>query len=328
MTVSPDLLPETPRTLPQALIEEALKLVHLSSAFFLRGEFAAPWSFASMGPQDYAALVPGASRLVLFHVVLEGRCRIRVESGEEAIFSEGEAVVLPYCDRHTMSDPDGRARTTPISQLLPPQPWSAMPVMSHGGDGSRTRVLCGYLNCEDLLFQPLLRALPPLIHVKPASGPAAEWLRASARYTLSEPAGRSRLSELLLVDSLRQYLERLPQRRKGWLAALRDPVVGRAMTLLHESPAHPWNVPQLAKKVGVSRTVLGERFAASLGEPPMKYLARWRLQLASNLLRRTRETLGSISSRVGYKSEAAFSRAFKRGIGESPAAFRASRRRS
>jgi AraC-like DNA-binding protein len=280
-----------------------------------------------MGPEDYANLVPGARRLVLFHVVLEGQCRVKVESGEEAFLREGEAVVLPYCDRHEMSDAQAPPEPpAPISELLPLPPWKVVPVMCHGGAGTRTRVLCGYLNCEDLLFHPLLRALPPLIHVKPASGPAADWLRASARYTLSEPSGRSRLAELLLVDSLRQWIGQLPQPRKGWLAALRDPVVGKAISLLHESPARQWSVPELARKVGVSRTILGERFSDSLGEPPMKYLAQWRLQLAANLLRRSSETLAEIAGRVGYQSEAAFSRAFKRGLGESPAAFRASGR--
>src|SRR5262249_29393957 len=150
--------------------------------------------------------------------------------------------------------------------VFPPPPWAAMPVMRLGGAGARTRILCGYLHCEDLLFHPLLRALPPLIHVRPSDGPAADWLCASARYALADagkPQGPgARLPELLLVDCLRQHLRGLPAARTGWLAALRDPVVGRALSLLHETPDDDWSVESLARRVGVSRTVLGERFTA------------------------------------------------------------------
>lgn len=324
MTRAPDLLPEAPPGL--ALIEEALRLVHLSSAVFLRGEFEAPWSFVSLGPQEYAAaLSPSAASLVLFHIVLEGSCWVRLETGEQVTVGVGEAVVLPYGDRHLMGSP-GDSAPVPVAQLLPPLPWTTMPVMRLGGGGSPTRILCGYLHCEDLLFHPLLRALPGLIHVQPATASASEWLRASARYALAEAAkgsgGSARLPELLLVDCLRQYLERLPASRAGWLAALRDPVVGRALSALHEAPAGPWTVEQLARRVAVSRSVLGERFAAVLGVPPMRYLAQWRLQLASHLLRTTSATLPSVAKRVGYDSEAAFSRAFKRELGLPPAAWR------
>jgi AraC-like DNA-binding protein len=324
MTRAPDLLPGAPPGL--ALIQEALGLVHLSSAVFLRGEFEAPWAFVSLGPQEYAAaLSPGAARLVLFHIVLEGSCWVRMESGEEVTVGAGEAVVLPYSDRHVMGSP-GDSTPIPVAQLLPPPPWTTMPVMRLGGGGPPTRILCGYLHCEDLLFHPLLRALPALIHVQPASTPASEWLRASARYALAEAAtgsgGGARLPELLLIDSLRQYLERLPASRTGWLAALREPVVGRALSLLHGAPAEPWTVELLARRVAVSRSVLGERFAAVLGVPPMRYLAQWRLQLASHLLRSSSATLPAIAKRVGYDSEAAFSRAFKRELGLPPATWR------
>jgi AraC-like DNA-binding protein len=325
MTRTPDLLPEAPGS--KALIEEALRLVHLSSAVFLRGEFAAPWAFASLGPEEIpAAVCPGAERLVLFHIVLEGRCRVRLETGQEAFPGAGEAVVLPYSDRHVMGHPGG-ATPVPIAQLLPPPPWTVMPVMRHGGGGTPTRILCGYLHCDDLLFHPLLRALPPLIHVRPATAPAAEWLRASARYAVdgaSRGGGHgARLPELLLVDCLRQYLEELPAARVGWLAALREPVVGRALSLLHAAPAEPWTVDRLARRVAASRSVLGARFAAALGVPPMRYLTQWRLQVASYLLRSTSATLAEIAGRVGYESEAAFSRAFKRELGVPPAAWRA-----
>jgi AraC family transcriptional regulator, alkane utilization regulator len=326
MTGTPDLLPDAPDGAP--LIEEALALVHLSSAIFLRGEFTAPWAFASLGPQEYtAAFAPGADRLILFHIVLEGRFRIRLSSGEEAEPGAGEAVVLPYGDRHEMGFPR-EARPRPVGELLPPLPWTTMPVMRQEGGGERTRILCGYLHCEDLLFHPFLRALPPLIHVPPTSA-RSEWLQASARYAVEEArrggSPSARLPELLLVDCLRRHLADLPPARTGWLAALHDPVVGPALKLLHQAPAERWTVERLARRVAVSRTVLGERFAAVLGVPPMRYLVQWRLQLAANLLRSSRATLPEIAGRVGYESEAAFSRAFKRGLGLPPAAWRESR---
>jgi AraC family transcriptional regulator, alkane utilization regulator len=330
MTATPELMPEAPAA--EALVEDALRLVHLSSALFLRGEFRAPWAFASLAPAECAAAVcPGAERVVLFHVVLEGRCSVRLESGEEACPGAGEAVVLPYSDRHLMGQP-ADAAPVPVAQLLPPLPWTRMPELRIDGGGTATRIVCGYLHCEDLLFHPLLRALPPLIHVQPTTAPAGEWLRASARYALAE-AGRpggagARLPELLLVDCLRQHLRRLPGARTGWLAALRDPVVGRALLLLHQAPAERWTVERLARRAAVSRTVLGERFAAVLGEPPMRYLTQWRLQLAAHLLRSTPATLPEIAGQVGYESEAAFSRAFKRGLGAPPAAWRAARGRT
>jgi AraC-like DNA-binding protein len=198
-------------------------------------------------------------------------------------------------------------------------------MMRHGG-GPRTRIVCGYLGSGDLIFRPAFRALPPLIHFRPASPAASEWLRASARYALDE-TGRctgfaARLPELLLIDCLRQYIRELPPGATGLLAALRDPVLGRALSLLHEAPEQAWTVAALARRVGVSRTVLGERFAAALGTPPMRYLAEFRLQLASHELRSGTATLPEIAAGAGYDSQAAFSRAFKRRMGQPPAAWR------
>ncbi|HWE25546.1 MAG TPA: AraC family transcriptional regulator [Myxococcales bacterium] len=326
MTETPDVLTDAPD--PTALLEEALRMVHLSGAVFLLGEFTEPWAFAAMEPRAYAAaLCPGAESLVLFHIVLQGRCDVWLRSGGAASLAAGEAVVLPYCDPHAMGYPR-HPDPPPVGKFLPSPPWRTLPIMRVGDGASSTRILCGYLRCDDLLFQPQFKALPPLIHVRPATRSGTEWLRASAQYELEQTASRrptglsARLPELLLLESLRQHLAAVPASRTGWLAALRDPVVGRALQLLHASPAENWTVPRLARSVAVSRTVLGDRFAAVLGRPPMRYLAQWRLQLATHLLRTTAETLPQIAGRVGYGSEAAFSRAFKRGVGEPPAAWR------
>jgi AraC-like DNA-binding protein len=324
MTATPDVLTGPPPG--GALIDEALRMVHLSSAVFLRGEFTAPWSLLSLGPREYArTLCPEAQRLVLFHVALEGRFQVRMESGDEASVGPGEAVVIPYCDRHTMGHPR-LTRAVGFETLVPPLPWRAPPVVRHGGGGEATRILCGYLNCADLLFQPLFRALPPLIHVRPSTPSRAAWLRASAHYALEESTAwsgiRARVPELLFVECLRQYVAGLPAERTGWLAALRDPVVGCALLHLHAAPGDSWTVARLAREVAVSRTVLCDRFAALLGQPPIRYLQQWRLQVATHLLRTTTETLPEIAGRVGYESEAAFNRAFKRGLGVPPGSWR------
>jgi AraC-like DNA-binding protein len=330
MTGTPHLMTATPLAPDRAhLLADVLGLVRLTSAVFLRGDFTAPWAFLSPTPGECVDLLArGAKAVVLFHVILEGHCHVALGGDESVVAAAGESVMFPYADQHVMSWP---MSTPPVAmaKLLPPMPWARMPVMKHGGGGTSTRVLCGYLHCEDLLFDPLLEALPRLMHVRPATAPAAEWVHASARYLGDEtergrPAGGAlaRVPELLLIECLRQYAEALAPDHKGWLAALRDPVVGRALLEIHSRPRDAWTVERLARRLAVSRSVLAERFTAMLGRSPMLYLAGWRLQIAANLLRTTDLGLGEIAERVGYASEAGFSRAFKRHVGTPPAAFR------
>lgn len=312
------------------LLADVLRRIHLASAVFLRGEFTEPWAFASTDAATLCRIVqPQARRLVLFHVAVQGSFTITLASGESATARAGDAVVLPYCDVHTMGFPPGTA-AVPVASLLPPPPWHGLPVLRHGGGGASARILCGYLHCADLLFNPLLRALPRLIHVRPGSEQASEWRQATLRYAAEQIEHASgslsplltRLPELVLVDCLRQYALELPPGRSGWLAALRDPVLGRALMLLHARPAEPWTVDGLAQKAAISRSVLADRFVQALGVAPMRYLAQWRMQLAADLLRtEPRLGLAEVADRVGYESEAAFSRAFKRCLGTSPASW-------
>jgi AraC family transcriptional regulator, alkane utilization regulator len=339
MTTTPNFMLETPEPAPvrgtdgAELLADVLGRIRLASAVFLRGEFSQPWAFASTDAATLCRIVqPGARRLVLFHVAVEGTFTIKLDSGEQATAHQGDAVVLPYCDRHSMGFPDD-VEPVPIASLLPMPPWQEMPVVRHGGGGARTRILCGYLHCDDLLFNPVLRALPRLIHVRPSSPEAAHWRETSLRYVVDQasvPGNRgqallARLPELVLVDCLRQYADTLPPEQAGWLGALRHPVLGRALMLLHAQPDSEWTVDKLARNVGVSRSILAARFVQALEVSPMRYLAQWRLQLAANLLR-DEPQLGmlAIADRVGYESEAAFSRAFKRHLGASPAAWRKS----
>jgi hypothetical protein len=323
MTRTPDLLPEAPGA--TALIEEALGLVHLSSAVFLRGEFTAPWAFTSRGPREYAAaLCPGAERLVLFHIVLEGRCRVRLESGEETFPGAGEAVVLPYGDRHVMGHP-GDAPPVPVAQLLPPPPWTAMPVMRHGGGGPPTRILCGYLHCQDLLFQPLgAPAVDPRAALHRARGRVAACQRAlrpgggrQGRRLQRAPAGAAARR---LPAAVHRRAPRRAHRLAGGTARSR----GGARPVA-AAPGARGAVDRGA--AGAPRRGIAQRARRALcggpGSAALRYLAQWRLQLASHLLRSTGATVPEIAGRVGYRSEATFSRAFKRGLGLPPAAWRA-----
>src|SRR5688572_20408765 len=225
MTRTPSDMTETPK---RDLLSEVLRRVRLETAVFLRGEFSAPWAFQSVDEVTLASvLAPGAKRLVLLHLAVEGSFRIMLEADDEGVLvSQGEAVVLPYCDMHTMGFPEC-VTPTPIVQLLPMPPWEQLPVVCRiaGAEGPPTRILCGYLHCDDMLFDPLLRALPRLIHVKAASGPAAEWREASLRYVveqLSSGNGKAellaRIPELVLVDCLQQYAATLSAEQGGWLA--------------------------------------------------------------------------------------------------------------
>jgi AraC-like DNA-binding protein len=340
MTETTAGLTETPETvavggprlepLSFGVVSQVLDLVRLAGAIFLRAEFRAPWAYRSPPAADLAAtFLPGASSLVLFHIVADGRCWIELDDGTGRDLEQGDVVVMPYGDQHRVGNPTG-VEAVPITSLLPPPPWTEFPVIDHGGDGDATMIVCGYLQGDALLFDPVLRALPSLFVVHPPAGPAAAWVGASIEYALlasQSAASTSRMNqqlpELLFTEVLRLYLETHDPELTGWLAALRDPVAGPALTLLHTDPAHDWSVAELAAAAAASRTVLVDRFRQLLGRPPIRYLTEWRLHLASGLLRTTPLGVGEIGAKVGYNSEESFSRAFKRELGLAPAHWRA-----
>jgi AraC-like DNA-binding protein len=330
MTVPPDELTAKPGSQPPTdLLSDALARVRLSGAIFLRGEYGAPWALDSPESHELVqVLAPGAKRLILFHIVREGRCWVSAR-GRRVELTAGDVAVLPFADRHLMGSP-GCDKAVPIAGLLPPPPWSSIPTCRVDGGGENTGVICGYLKCDDLLFNPFLRLLPPLFRVRPPPGPAAEWMSACVRFALDQGDARrpgsatmmARLPELLFVEALRLYAQDLPGNETGWLAALHDPVVGHALSHLHAEPAHKWTVTELATRSFTSRSVLDERFRRLLDCSPIRYLAEWRLELAADLLRSTRMKVGAVAKQVGYESEEAFSRAFRRRVGTSPARWR------
>lgn len=329
MTETPPHLTEAPD--PFAVIPQVLDLVRLNGAIFFRSDFRSPWAYTSPPTVELDGALPaGDGSLVMFHVITEGGCWIAMHDGDRRRVSRGDVIVMPYADAHSWGSEEP-AEPVSITSLLPPPPWTEFPHVRHGGDGERTHVVCGYLRGDAVLFDPVLRALPSLFVVRPG-GPAAAWVTATAEYALAASQARGgaahanqRLPELLFTEVLRLYLEAGDARLTGWLAALRDPVVGPALALLHADPARDWTVAQLATSVMTSRTVLVDRFGSLLARPPIRYLAEWRLNLASGLLRTTALGVGEIGARVGYNSEEAFSRAFKRAFGKSPSRWRAER---
>lgn len=333
MIDTPDYVTEKPAMAMNGfrvdVLSDVLSHVRLSGAIFLRGEYTAPWAFDS--PQSHELiqfLAPEAQRLILFHIVREGRAWVSA-NGDHFDLEAGDLVVLPHADRHLMGSP-GFKEAIPIVDLLPPQPWEDVPVCRYDGGGESTGVVCGYLKCEELLFNSFLQRLPPLFRVRPHSGAGIEWVRACVRYALDENAQRRpgseavnvRLPELLFVEALRLYAEQAAPDNPGWLTALNDQIVGRALAALHAEPARKWTVEQLVQRAATSRSVLDERFRKHLGRSPMQYLTEWRMQLAADLLRTTQLKLMAVAERSGYESEEAFSRAFRRHLGKSPSQWR------
>lgn len=298
--------------------------VRVEGAIFLRAEYTEPWAYESLdGPTTAAVLRPGSERVTLFHLNAGGRLWVALKDGERHWADTGDVVVLPYGDQHFMGGVEA-AEPVSISTFLRPPPWDEFPVLAHGAGGVRTDVVCGYLHCPDPLFDPAMRALPPLFVVRPDDA-AAQWVRASIDYAMQASSVATQLPELLLAEVLRIHLATAPSVDRGWLAALRDPVLAPALAELHADPAARWSVAELASRVAVSRSLLDDRFRQVLGRSPIRYLTDWRMHVADDLLTSTDLTVFAIARRVGYESEEAFSRAFKRARGAPPSVLRTRR---
>ena len=300
-------------------LDGVLERLQIRGAIFLHGRYTECWAYRSAPGQDAAAmLAPGAARVVLFHVVATGRCWVAVEGGEKHWADAGDVIVLPYGDTHHMGGIDD-AELVDIRLLMTPPPWAEMPFINHGGGGEPTHVVCGYLECDDPLFDPSLAAFPPVFVVRP-SGTAADWVRASVEFATGQItkgsddrfATPTMLPRLLLVEVLKIHLASAPAAERGFVRALSDPTVAPAMALIHGAPERKWTVAELAAEGNVSVSLLDERFRAALGMPPIRYLTSWRMHLAQDLLLGTTLGVATIARRVGYESEEAFSRAFKR----------------
>ena len=310
-------------------LSEVLRVVKLESAFFYNAEFSAPWSFRSPESCKYAPYIHEAGgHVIVYHLLTDGRAHAQLEDKRLAL-SAGDVVIIPHGDAHCIES--GPAPHIVDGEEALPQIFSEGPKLSRmGGGGEITRFVCGYMVCEPRLSQVIMAGLPPVFKVNIREDKSGQWLENSIRYSIGEAGANhvgsqailAKLSEALFAETLRRYVIQLPERQTGWLAAARDPEVGRALQLMHQRPAAPWTIAKLAHEVGISRSVLAERFREYLGEPPVAYLTRWRLQLAAQMLNSTSYSVAQIASEVGYDSEQAFNRAFKRNFGEPPARYR------
>lgn len=332
ITMSPDTL------------SDLLRVVRLRGALFFHVEATDPWVVENPHSSEFiSAIMPGVEHLIEFHGVASGSCWASIV-GEEAIrLNEGDVVLFPQGDHHVMSSAPGlRAKVVDPSMFFAPKP-PRLPLSLNVTDGDsttaargrdRTTVVCGFLGCDAKPFNPLLASLPRVIRMPALAADGSSWIAGLLRSVVEEsrlkrPGGEAvleRMSEMLFVEALRCYVDTLPTDQAGWLAGMRDPAVGRALALMHERPAEAWTTERLAEEAALSRSALHERFVTFIGQPPMQYLAQWRMQLAASCLRDTDAKVVDIALDVGYENETAFSRAFKRAVGESPGTWRRARR--
>lgn len=316
-------------------LSDLLKTVRLTGAVFFEIAAQEPWAVASP-PRELILpkILPGADHLIAYHVVTAGQCFATV-AGEQPISLEaGEVVVFTNGQSHVMSSsPDMRA-DPPMADVIEVAAAGEKPFCINYGDGTAsTKLVCGYLACDARPFNPLLENLPPVIKAGDARNNGASRIADLIRFAVAEATDKhagsetvlTKLSELMFIDVVRRYLSTLPPGQTGWLAGLRDPFIGKALSLIHGRPAHDWTIEELAKQAGLSRSILAERFADLVGIPPMHYLAKWRMQIASELLASSNTNIATIAAQIGYESEAAFSRAFKKMIGVAPSTWRRSR---
>jgi AraC-like DNA-binding protein len=317
-------------------LSDVLRVAHLTGGVFLHADFFAPWCMsARVAPEHCISALGPASHMILYHYVAEGELRVQIEgqNSESLIVGPGEVVLLPRNDLHLMGS-DLSLPPVAGSDIIRPPQGNGLASIHHGGNGERTRLICGFLACASGGGNPVISTLPALLKLNVGQAGAAEWIRSTFHYAAEEiAAGRpgsgtvlAKLSELLFVEAVRRYAETLPEGQTGWLAGLRDAHVARALALLHRNVARSWTVDDLSREVGLSRSALAERFIRLIGVPPMHYLANWRMQVATQKLRETQASLAQVAETVGYESEAAFSRAFKKAFGTSPATWRRSNR--
>lgn len=326
----------------QDTLSDVLRGVRLRGAVFFNISGSSDWAAEAPPAREIAPLLMrGVEHVVEYHAVAQGRCWAGIPGGPAVELSAGDVVMFPHGDAHVVSSAPGM-RGDPDFSWLPGMRVDQYPLrlaysgqnvkqsVSPDGDAATT-IVCGFLGCDLQPFNPLIAALPRLLHLRADADNA--WISNFTQQAVAEsharrPGGEAmlaRMSEMMFVDAVRRYADRLPTQSAGWLAGLRDRFIGRALALMHEAPAQSWTIDELGRRVGLSRSALHERFVQLIGVPPMQYLAQWRMQVAARLLLETRATVAAIALDVGYESEAAFARAFKRLVGMPPAAWRRER---
>lgn len=313
-------------------LSDVLRMVRLTGAAFFEIMAEAPWAIGSP-TRDVVLpkILPGADHLIAYHVVTAGRCFATPVGGEPLALEAGEVVVFTNGQPHIMSNQAGMHADPTTRDVVEIAAAGEKPFcINIGGGAGSTRLVCGYLACDAKPFNPLLENLPAVIKGGSVDDQGSGWVAQFIRFAVAEAADKrngsesvlTKLSELMFIDVVRRYIETLPPAQAGWLAGLRDPLVGKALSLLHAKPARNWTIEELGREAGASRSVLAERFAELVGVPPMHYLAKWRMQIASELLTAGNDNMANIAAAIGYESEGAFSRAFKKMIGVPPSRWR------
>ena len=314
-------------------LSDVLKTVRLTGAAYFDVAAQDPWSVHSPSRDlILPRILPGADHLIAYHVVTAGHCFARIEGGEAVRLEAGEVVVFTNADPHVMSSEVGMRAEPPTADMIEIADAGLLPFQINlmNGGAVSARLVCGYLACDAKPFNPLLEALPPMLKAGDPGRNDNGWLGQFVHFAVAEVAEKragsesvlTKLSELMFIDVVRRCIEALPPQDAGWLAGLRDPAVGKALALIHARPSFNWTIEGLARQCGTSRTVMAERFVQFVGVPPMHYLAKWRMQIASEMLSRRHSNMATIAAEIGYESEAAFSRAFKKMMGVTPSAWR------
>ncbi len=299
-------------------IAHTLRFVRMSGVLYCPSELTEPWGLA----------LPPMDGCLWFHVVTAGWCTVEV-GGAPTIVRAGDLVLVPHGAGHRAWGAEP-APTPSVFDLPHQQVNDHYAVLRHGGGGARTSAVCGGVRLDHPAARHLLEALPPLIHIEGGLVPRSDWMRATLDLMADETrdvrpgseAVVSRLCDILVIQAIRSWIERDPAARTGWLGALRDEQIGAAMARIHVEPTRPWTVAGLADEVAMSRSAFAARFTELVGEPAMRYVTRWRMHHALDLLEAGDVTVAAVGRDVGYDSEAAFSRAFKRVVGISPRAAR------
>jgi AraC-like DNA-binding protein len=311
-------------------LSQILRVIRLDSAIYLNGEFSEPWCMASPESRALAPiLAPGAEKVIIYHLLSEGHAVVHLHDGSRVALSAGDLITFPHGHEHSIGAGNW-VTALDAAEALPAVLARGLETVQAGGGGLKSRFICGYLVCDPQISQAFLGGLPPFIHVNIRDDDHGQWLENTLKFSVAQAAHSeagaeamlTKLSEVLFAEILRRYLRQLPEGETGWLAGARDPDIGKALSLLHQRSAEPWTVATLAQEIGLSRTVLSERFRHFIGVPPMTYLTRWRLRLGARALAVTSHSVAQIALETGYESEAAFNRAFKREFGQPPARYR------
>lgn len=327
----------------QDTLSDVLRAVRLRGAVFFYISGHSGWVAEAPPARELAPLLMrGVEHVIEYHAVAQGTCWAGIPGGPSVQLQAGDVVMFPHGDAHVVSSAQGMRGDRPDFGWFSSSTLERLPLrLAYNGrqvvlevppeSSADATIVCGFLGCDLQPFNPLIDALPRLLHLRATDDDG--WIARFTQQAVAEshahrPGGEAmlaRMSEMMFVDAVRRYADRLPADSSGWLAGLRDRFVGRTLALLHEQPAHDWTMDELGRRVGLSRSALHERFVELIGVPPMQYLAQWRMQDAARRLLETRATVAAIALDVGYESEAAFARAFKRLVGKPPAAWRRER---